>query len=47
MKTLNKKKAAKTIIMEMKEEYEKSRYKKWVVTLVGIIIGLIFGISIP
>ncbi len=31
----------------MKEEYEKNRYKKWVVTLFGIIIGLIFGISIP
>jgi len=31
----------------MKEEYEKNRYKKWVVTLVGIIIGLIVGISIP
>jgi len=33
--------------MEMKEDYEKNRYKKWLVAVFGLLFGLIVGISIP
>ena len=31
----------------MKETYERNRYKKWCVLSLGIMIGLVIGISIP
>ena len=44
---IESKKAAKCLIMEMKEDYEKNRYKKWFVAVFGLLFGLVVGISIP
>ena len=40
-------KEARAVLRKAKTSYEKNRYKKWVVTLLGVLIGSILGLAIP
>ena len=38
---------AREVLRTAKKAYEKNRYKKWVVSLVGLLIGCILGLGVP
>jgi hypothetical protein len=44
---LEENKKAKNLLAESKAKFEKDKYKKWIVCLVGVLIGGFLGYAVP